>query len=160
MPALGMLSMVMNFGGNMAGLAGKAWENIETNRRFEKQSAQIEGATKAAQASSGIETIGGASPGAQVFQETQHREFQTQLDMMKRGQTIAMIGGLVGAGTQAVGQIGENIYRDAQLNKSGYSTGYSAPGSTFTPNLTIPSTNLVQSDFVKGALQSGPSWRP
>jgi hypothetical protein len=150
MPALGMLSMVMNFGGNMAGLAGKAWENIETNRRFKLQSEQVEGATKAAQASSGIETVGGASPGAQVFQETQHREFQNQMDMMKRGQNIAMIGGLVGAGVSAAGGAAQNAFQMADLYKT---------GSTFTPKLTIPSTDLIKSDFVKGALQSGPSWK-
>jgi hypothetical protein len=149
MAALGVLSSIMSFGGNMAGLAGKAWENIETNRRFKLQSEQVEGATKAAQAASGIETIGGASVGAQVFQETQHREFQNQMDMMKRGQDIAMIGGLIGAGTELAGGAMKNAFQMADLYKT---------GSTYTPNLTVPSTNLMQSDFVRGALQSGPSW--
>ena len=144
-----MLGAIMNFGANMAGLAGRAWENIETNRRAKLQFEQIEGATKAAQASSGIETIGGASVGAQIFQDTQHREFQNQMAMMKRGQEIAMWGGLVGAGAELGGGAAKNAFQMADLYKT---------GSTYTPNLTVPSTNLMQSDFVKGALQSGPSW--
>jgi hypothetical protein len=152
MAALGVLGAMMGFAGGMAGLAGKAWENLETNRRFKLQSEQAEGATKAAQASSGIETIGGASPGAQIFQETQHREFQNQMNEMKRGQEIAMWGGIVGAIGGAAGSVAQNAFQMADLNKT---------GSTYTPRLTVPSTpQLVQSNFVKGALQSGPSWGP
>ena len=151
MAGLGFLSTILGFGGNMAGLAGKAWENIETNRRFELQAAQTVGAAKAAQASSGIETIGGASPGAQTFLETMDREFKTQLDMMKRGQGIAQIGGLVGAGAELGGGFTKNAFQMADLYKT---------GSTFTPKLATPMTPvLAQSDFVKGALSSGPTWK-
>lgn len=150
MAGLGVLGNFLGFGANMAGLAAKRWETIELNRRFELYTQQVEGAAKAAQAGSGIETIGGASPGAQMFQETMHREFQNQMEMMKRGQQMNEIAGLLGAGTELGGGFAKNAFQTADLYKM---------GAAYTPNLNVPSTSLIQSDFVKGAL-SGPRWGP
>jgi hypothetical protein len=148
---LPILGAMMGFAGNMSNLAGKAWENIETNRRFKLGAEQAVGSAKAAQAASGIETIGGASPGAQIFLETMDREFKTQMDMMKRGQQMAQIGGLVGAAGTLGGSVASTGFQMADLNKS---------GSTFTPSTSkVPSFTLQQSDFIKGALSSGPTWK-
>ena len=144
------LAAMLGFAGSMVGLAGKRWEDLETLRRTELQMQQAEGATKAAQAASGIETIGWASPGAQIFQETQHREFKNQLAMMKRGMQMAEIGGLVGAVGSMGGSAASSAFQMADLNKA---------GATYTPRTsTVPSFTLPQSDFVKGAL-NGPSWK-
>ena len=145
------LAAMLGFAGSMAGLAGKRWEDLETNRRFKLQAEQAVGSARANAASSGIETIGGASPGAQMFVETMEREFKTQMDMMKRGQQMAEIGGLVGAAGSFGGNIASSAFKMADLNKS---------GSTFTPRTgPVPAFTLPQSDFIKGALSSGPTWK-
>jgi hypothetical protein len=145
-----MIGAMFGFAGNLLNLAGQDRENIEANRRFKLQAEQAVGAARANAASSGIETIGGASPGAQKFLETMDLEFTGQLEMMKQGQRMAQMGGFIGAVGSAAGGMGANAFQMADLNKS---------GATFTPKTSqVPNFTLSQSDFVKGAL-TGPSFK-
>ena len=149
MNPLMVMGAAANLTSGVMSLFQKSKQFKEENRLFELRAGQEIAKAEVAQASSGIETLGGASPGAAQFLKTMDTEFDRQLDLIKQGQQQQMIAGGLGIFGNAMGSMGSGAIQSATLAKA---------GSTFTPQMNIPSTTLMQSDFVRGNL--GPAWKP
>jgi hypothetical protein len=118
------LSMGAGIAGGIMSMIGQQKQFDEQMRLFDKRSAQAIGGATAAQASSGIETIGGASPGAAKFLDTMSSEFARQKDFMQKQFDSSIMAQSVGMALGSAGDAMKGAFQMADLNKV---------GSTFTP---------------------------
>ena len=142
------LSMGAGIAGGIMSMIGQTKQFDESQRLFKKGAAQQVGAATAAQASSGIDTIGGASPGAHQFLQTMTSEFERQAKFRQDQFDSSIQAQSLGMGLGAGGDLMKNSFQQADLNKS---------GATFTPRLNVPSMQMTESNFLKGNL-TGPAW--